>query len=272
MAEWYERLVAARTRLNVSQTELAVRASVSLSSIKAYERGVRHPSRPHLAAVLDALKLDRAERHDIFVAAGYALDAERLGPAWNDLGLSREGAERECRRAVWPVFVLGEFGELVCANDILLKLWGVDLSTEFTGPGERSLLAVATNPRFADRVLNWDDAVGALASVFKGHHRGPEDLEQPSPVFKSMLDRLLAGDPAYVRRFLDLWQRVEPATPRLRWHYPMAWQHPAAGVMRFDCVVSTCNADEGQAFNDWIPVDSESWANLERLRSLQAST
>ena len=268
MATWHELLVAARTRLNVSQSELAARANVSLASVKAYERGARHPSRPYLAALLDALKLDRAERHDIFVAAGYALDAERLGPAFEEIGFSRHEAERECARTTWPAFVLGEFSELVCANDILLKLWDVDLKKEFTGPGERSLLAVATNPRFADRLLNWDDAVGNLAAVFKGHHRGPEDLEEPSPVFRSMLDRLLAGDPAYVKRFLDLWQRVEPATMRLRWHYPVVWEHAVAGVMRFDCVVNTCNANEGQSFNDWIPTDPETWANLERLRSL----
>ena len=266
MALWFEQLAAARTRLHVSQTELAARANISVASVKAYEQGKRHPSRQYLAAMLDALKVDRGERNAIFMAAGYALDGDQLGPTLFDMGLSREEAQAEVDRVAWPAFVLNEFSELTCANGIAEKLWGIDLATEFTEPGERAMLSVAAQPRFADCMLNWDEAIGALAGAFKGHHRGPEDLEAPSPVFKSMLERFLAGDPMYVTRFMEVWGRVEPRSPSLRWHYPVVWRHPRAGIMRFDAVVSTCNITEALSFNDWIPVDAESWANLERLR------
>jgi transcriptional regulator with XRE-family HTH domain len=268
MADLFRLLVGARTRLNVSQSELAARSNVSLASIKAYEQGKRHPSRPYLAAILDALKVDRGERNQIFVAAGYALDAEMLGPTLFDMGFTPEGAQAEVDDVPWPAFVLTEFSELACANSIAEKLWRIDLATEFTQPGERAMLSVAAQPRFADCLLNWDEAIGALAAAFKGHHRGPEDLDAPSPIFRHMLERFLTGDPKYVTRFVEIWGRVEPRTPRLRWHYPIVWQHPEAGLMRFDGVVSTCNITDARSFNDWIPVDAESWANLERLRAM----
>jgi transcriptional regulator with XRE-family HTH domain len=263
-----ELLVAARTRLAMPQTRLASLANISLASVKAYERGKRHPSRPHLMAVMDALNVERGERNAIFLAAGYALDGERLGPTALEMGFTRAGAQEECDRARWPCFVLSEFSELMCANDIAQTLWGIDLATEFTGPGERAMLAVASQPRFADCLLNWDAAMSAMVAAFKGHHRGPENVEEPSAMFKTMLDRFLAGDPKYVARFLELWQRVTPRQPELRWHYPITWRHPSAGVMRFDAVVSTCNITDASSFNDWVPVDAESWANLELVRGL----
>jgi hypothetical protein len=145
------------------------------------------------------------------------------------------------------------------------RLWGVDLQREYTDVAERSLLAVASDPRFADQLANWDDAIGTLVSVFKGHHRGLEDLDNPSPQFKSVLERFFAGDPRYIARFLKLWQDVPPATMRMRWRYPVVWQHPSAGRMHFDCVVSEANDRDGWAFNDWIPIGAVSWNSLSRV-------
>ena len=81
MAEWFSLLVSARQRLGLSQAELAARASVSLATVKAYEQGKRHPSRPYLIALLDAMKLEVMERNDVLEAAGYASDAG-VGDPW----------------------------------------------------------------------------------------------------------------------------------------------------------------------------------------------
>jgi len=267
MAAWYEMLAAARTRLDLSQAELADRAAISLHTLKAYEQGRRHPSVQYLRSVLDALKLDRTERGQILEAAGYALDWQDLGPDPRDFGYDATGAQAEVDRASYPCFVLSEFAEVICANQLVQRLWGVDLRVEYTDVHDRNLLSVASNPRFADRCENWDEAVGTLVAVFKGHHRGNEALEAPSPYFKRVLERFMAGDPRYVRRFLELWEKVPPATMQLRWHYRVVWRDPAAGRMEFDCLVTTCNVRDGWAFDDWIPVDAPSWAALERLRS-----
>ena len=51
----------------------------------SYEEGRRHPSRPYLAALLDALKLDRVERNRIMIAAGFASDGMSFRPTNDDL-------------------------------------------------------------------------------------------------------------------------------------------------------------------------------------------
>jgi hypothetical protein len=168
-------------------------------------------------------------------------------------------------RAAWPAFVLNEMSEVVVANATALSLWGVDLR-DYPTIGDRSMLSFVSDPRFADRIANWDEAVGTIASVFKGHFRGAEDLDDPSPVFRTMLEKFLAGDPAYVARFLQLWQVAEPAPYLMRWHYRMVWEEPAAGRMEFDGVVSNCNQHEGWSFNDWVPVDAGTWEALGRVR------
>ncbi len=272
MSDWSALLVTARTRLSVSQADLAARSHVSLPTVKAYEQGKRHPSRPYLIAILDALHVSVMERNAILEAAGYAADNREIVPRVTELDLSPEESQAELDRLTWPAFVLNDASEVVFTNSIMERVWGVDLSSEFQDVSERSMLAVASDPRFADRLLNWDEAVGSLAAVYKGHFRGGEDLEEPSPAFKRVLDKFLSGDPTYVARFLKVWQDASSAVVvDLRWHYRMVWDVPGIGAMDLDCVVSHCNQSEAWSFNDWIPRDAVSWAVLDELKARVAA-
>ena len=266
MSEWSSLLVEARTRLDVSQAEVAALSHVSLPSVKSYERGKRHPSRPYLVAILDALKLPVMERNAIMEAAGYAPDGKDVVPSPLDLDFSAEATQAELDRLPWPAFVSNDNVLVVMYNRIIEQLWDVDIATEYPDVAERSMLSVASEPRFADRLLNWDAAVGTIASIYKGHWRGGEDMDAPSPAFASIVEKLLAGDPKYVARFATVWQEASEAPMLLRWHYPMVWDVPGVGSIDFDCVVSHCNQQEAWAFNDWIPKDAESWRVLEVLK------
>jgi transcriptional regulator with XRE-family HTH domain len=264
--EWFVKLAGARKQLGVSQAELAARSHVSLVSIRSYEGGKRHPSRPYLTAVLDALQCERGVRSEIMAAAGFAPDGYDLRPAFPAV-FSTEEATAEVARAPWPAFVTTEYMEVLAANSMAQAVWGVDLRQEFTETADRNLLVVAGNPRFADQCENWDDIVGRMASIYKGHHRGAETLDEPSAYFSSVLDRFIAGDPAYVARFFKLWQAAQPSLPRMRWSYDVQWRHPVVGPMRFHALVGAGNEILGFAFNDWIPVDSETWLALGSLAS-----
>ncbi len=55
--EWRRLLREHRRRLRLSQPEVARRAELSLSAVKAYESGGRHPSREAIAAITRALGL-----------------------------------------------------------------------------------------------------------------------------------------------------------------------------------------------------------------------
>ena len=119
-------------------------------------------------------------------------------PGLEDLQYTTQGAQAEVDRAAWPAFVSNEMSEVVVANAVALSLWGLDLR-DYPTIGDRSMLSFVSDPRFADRIANWDEAVGTIASVFKGHFRGGEDLDDPSPVFRTMLEKFLAGDPGVCR-------------------------------------------------------------------------
>jgi len=268
MAEWFRMLTEARIRLGLSQAELAARAHVSLASVKSYEQGRRHPSRPYLIAMLDALQIDRGWRNEILSAAGFSPDGLAVRAhnieEWQFTPLE---AELEIADYAWPSFVLTERMEVIAANAVSQALWGVDLRREFVDPIDRNLLSVASNPRFAERVVNWDQAIETIAGSWKGYHRAEESLTSPTPYLKAVLERFLAGDPKYVQRFAAAWERADfPRNrQRLRWSYPVVWDEPGIGVMRFRCLVSTMSEIDGLAVNDWIPRDAESWSNLDRL-------
>ncbi len=251
--------------MRISQRALAKQAGVSAATVKAYELGLRRPSRELLTAILDSLKVERAQRNRILMSAGFAPDGLSLRPDNPDLMFTIEEAAEEIERYRWPAFALDEFMEVVAANRIAQRLWGVDLRREFTGPIERNLLSVASNPRFAERCVNWDEAIGVMISVFKGHYRGQETLEQPSPYFEVVLQRFFQGDQKYVNRFLSLWDDTPPATAKLRWSYPIVWEEPGIGRMRFHCFASSANEWDGLAFNDWIPLDDKTWQALDAL-------
>ena len=253
--EWFDELGETRKALNLSRADLARLAGVSPESVRAYETGRRKPSRKSLVAILDALKLERRSRDRILVDAGYAPDGFNLGPdRYFDYMFTLEQAQVHLDDTPWPAFVMNEVLEVVAANQRVQDLWGVDLRREFVEPRQRNMLGLASNPRFAERLLNWDEMVAVGFSVFKGHHRGPEDLSAPSPLFNQVLESLAAGDPQYVARFLDLWQKTPPRTPKVRWWYPVVWQM-GDQALRFRGLVTTCDEPHGLAFNDWLPVD-----------------
>ena len=271
MESWQDSLKTARERQGLSRAELAARASLSVDTVRAYEQGRRSPTNASLTAILDALKLDRTEANNIRLALGYAPDRRDFGtPSIADQFTVQE-LEQELERLPWPAFAANELMEIVAANQPAQALWGVDLSSEYLETTERNLLRVASTPRFADRCLNWEEVVGVMVGMWKGHHRGAESLEKPSPYFDQLINDFMAGDPKYVKRFLDVWERTEPRQPKIRIHYPVHWRHDDVGEMRFLGVQSPANIWEAMGWNDWIPVDAESWTRLEELNRRAAT-
>ncbi len=222
------------------------------------------PQRQHLIKALDALKLEVSQRNSILSSAGLPIESS-LQINNPDFFFTAEQALEEVQQHPWPAFVNNEWSEVLVANDVAQRLWGVDLRVEFTDPIERNLLSLASTPKFAERVINWDEAIGVLVAVWKGHHRGPEDPEEPSPYFAQVMERFLNGDPRYIARFLNLWQNVEPRTPKVRWWYPIVWNEPDVGTMKFRGFAG--NADEVNCltFNDWIPTDAATWSGLDAI-------
>jgi transcriptional regulator with XRE-family HTH domain len=265
---WRAALLAARRRRGVSRARLAVGAGIAADTIKAYEGGLRRPSRAALVRILDELRVDRDERRAILESAGFAPDDRSHVPPdrLHAESVSLDDAQAAVDHVRWPCFVVDKFLCVVAANRVAQALWGVDLVREFADPLDRNLLSVATSPRFADRVVNWDEAVGYIVAARKAHDWAPEQLEQPSPVLAALLERFMSGDSKYVTRLADLWQRApEQWAQKMRWSYPLVWNEPGIGELRFECLASAETGIEGLAFNDWIPTDAPTWLALGQL-------
>jgi transcriptional regulator with XRE-family HTH domain len=264
---WHVALRSIRERLAMTRVELARLSGVSPETLRAYEAGRRRPSRQNLDAVLDALKLDRTEANRIRLALGFAADFRDYGIPGVADQFTLDELAAEIERVPWPAFAANEMMEILVANPMIQKLWRVDLNREFLEPFERNALKVASSPRFASHLVNWDEAIGSLVGMWKGHHRGSESLDASSPYFERLLKDFFAGDPTYVRRFLDVWERTPAREPKIRVHYPVVWHDDDVGEMRFLGIMGPGNQWEALAWNDWIPADAESHQRLERLTS-----
>jgi transcriptional regulator with XRE-family HTH domain len=262
---WPTLLRDARQTVGITQKKLGALAGISPETVRGYERGARRPRRDYLIAILDALKLDRGQRNQILVGAGLAPDGLQLRPDISQASFTLDEAKAEVARYRWPAFLLDENGQVLIANAVAQRVWGVSLDEEFTEPAARHLLSVASNPRFADRCVNWGEAVSIMASGWKHHHRGAEDLENPSPYLAAVFEHFIKGDPRYIARFIDIWQKAEPLEYKMRWSYPVVWNEPGVGEMRFHCFVSSASEIDGYTFSDWIPLDADTWNALDRI-------
>jgi transcriptional regulator with XRE-family HTH domain len=262
---WAKLLRQNRQQLGLSQRELAQRAGVSAQTLKAYELGLRRPSRTLLASILDALKIDASQHNQILMAAGFAPDSRVLSSTIKGM-FDLHQARVEIERYPWPAFLQTDTLEVVAANRTAQRLWGIELDRDFSHHVQRNLLSVASDPRFAERCLNWEEVVGGMISLLKGHPRGPESLDSPSGYFQAVLEQFAAGDPKYLSRLIRLWNRVPAAKPRVRRSYHVLWAEPELGRIRFYCLTSLANHIEGLTFNDWIPQGARGWSALEVLK------
>ncbi|MCH8814681.1 MAG: helix-turn-helix domain-containing protein [Chloroflexi bacterium] len=257
LLDWKRALREARRQRRISQTELARRSGLSLSAVKAYESGSRHPSQEALSCVIEALGLTHEEANPIRAGAGYAID-------WNAILNQRYLSEPEklgeqVQQYPWPVFVTNQRIDLICANRAFEKVWDVDLSSEFLEPGGRNLFSGATIPRFVRQMENWHELVALMIGLMKGDPRLEQNLESPAPWLQDTIRRFLEGDPAYVTRVLDLWEKTPPIPHKIRHRYDVRWRYRGERPMRFVGVLTVADIWNELSWNEWLPADGQTW-------------
>ena len=279
--DWRSILRDARIRLGITQSALAAKVGLSAETVRGYETRTSHPSRERLELLIEALKVPNATANVIRESAGYALvrtvheglhEANRYyTPAELDLVVDS---------VPWPEFVVNDPVEVVTANATVQALWEIDFAYERSvrTPAQMNLLAVASDHELAERVKNWDEIVGILVSMFKANksmfnpdQSAAHSLDDPSPYFEEVIKQFVAGDPAFLARLIDVWNRTEPMEGKIRWTYPVVWVDPEVGEMRFLATVSLANEEHGAYFNDWIPLDADSWIRLEAIKGRDQS-
>lgn len=272
MPSWQSRLRATRTRLGVSREELARRSGVPAHTLRRWEDGSRRPTEARLRALLEALDCPSAEANAILDAAGFSMQ-HTLFPEerFPNYFYTAEELQTVVEDVPWPEFVLNDKAEVVAANFAIQALWRVDYAWEkaHRTPAQMNLLSVASDHRFAEYLTNWDEAVGSLISALKGSPReGPSpDDTQDDPYFNAVLAEFVRGDPMFLKRLINTWESTPPREPKCRWTVPIVWSDTDFGEMRFRSVINTASEPDGLAFQDWIPLDAESWQVLERVKA-----
>ena len=266
--EWARQLRDLREQEGLTREHLARLASVAPATVKAYELGHRNPSRQLLTALLDALKADMFVRNRILAGAGFAPDSYTPSQRLPDEYFTFAEAVAEIEQSHFPACVLSENMEIRGANGLFQQIWEVDLSRDLLGPYERSMLSSLSTPRTADRILNWDEAMSLAISIVKGHYGGEAAFQPASnPYFAGAIEHFLAGNQAYVRRFLALWETTAARQRKLRFAFPITIRHSSAGDLHFLVQVNPADQRGSFTFNDWIPLDGATWRGIESLRA-----
>lgn len=260
---WYEALRQHRRARRLSRPALAARAGISASALKAFENGQRHPKEATLSALVDALGLAREEANPIRLSAGYAVDwfgllSARYPSQTEDLG-------RDIEACPWPAFISNQATDVIYANRAFQRVWDVDLTREFLDPGERNLIANATNPRWVRSIENFDEVVTYLVGLIKGDPRWAQSPENPAPWLQSHLARFFEGDPATVQRMLRLWDKAPPLVHKARHMYRVRWLYKEKVSLRFLGTTTIADLWNELSWNDWLPEDAETWQRLAEI-------
>lgn len=278
MAEqWRSILRDTRVRLGITQAQLADKVGLSAETVRGYETRKSRPSRERLEALIEALKIPNAFANQLRESVGYALvRTVHEGLHEEHRYYTPEELETVVETVPWPEFVVNDAVEVVAANSVIQAVWRVDFARErkVRTRAQMNLLAVASDNKIGDRVKNWEDVVGILISMFKANKSmlnadtpAPYSLDEPTPYFEEVIKEFTKGDPAFLARLIDVWNRAEPFEGKIRWTYPVLWDDPEVGEMRFLATVSLANEEHSTYFNDWIPLDAETWTALERVKA-----
>jgi len=233
------------------------------------------PRRDHLLAVLRAVEATQHEVNDVLSDAGFA-EIRTLFPLseYPSYFFRLDELDDAVAKIPWPVFVSSDAVEVLAANADMQAVWDVDFDYERswrTRP-QMNLLSVASHHHFADRVVNWREVVGTIASVHKGRPYGAASLDSLTPLLEDVLREFASGDPAFLAELLDVWANTPPMPAKVRQHYRVVWRDRDFGEMRFLAQMSTASEPDGWAFNDWHPLDADTWSALERVKARWRAT
>ena len=125
-----------------------------------------------------------------------------------------------------------------------------------------SLFKIGGDYRFVDCVTNWADAVSAIASMNKGRPRRTVQTAL-APGVAAAMEATAGGDPDYLKALLNIWRKAKPA--RVQWDMPVIWRDSEFGEMRFIDTVSVASESDVLQFQDWHPIDADTWRVLEKV-------
>ncbi len=262
--DWRTSLREHRKLRRLSQPEVARRSGLSVSAVKSYESGDRHPSPETLQAIIDAIGIPVEDANPILGGAGYAIDwQELLNARYEHRNLDALAGEVE--RYAWPVFVTNQATDLMCANKAFRRVVSIDPHVQLPDKLEWNFLAQASNPAFASRLESWDESVSFMLGIAKADPRFAINLERPTPFLSEALRKFLNGDPRYIGRLLGLWEAAKPVPHTTRMRYPIRYRIETGDLLSFICTMHVADIWQELSWHDWVPADAPTIVALESL-------
>ena len=265
---WRTIIRSERTRVGLTQAGLAARAGLSPETVRKYEAGTRQAPRESLERILDVLQVPVGTRHRVLLDRGFHHPDTRFPPdRAPHYYFTAEELQGFVDETPWPQFVANELGELIAVNRRMQALWGVDLAAEQARRSRTrtNLLVAMAEPRFFERIANWEEICRYFVALYKAVPAGRTMLDDPGPMFSEILSEFSSANPAALRVLFKLWQSTPKMTDKAHWLYPVIWREPGFPEINFRGVVSTASEPEGWGFNDWVPLDAASHATLEAV-------
>jgi transcriptional regulator with XRE-family HTH domain len=265
---WREIIRSERRRVGLTQRELGRRAGIDGETIRKYENGTRVAPRENLDRIFEVLQSSEGTMHRALLDRGFFHPNTRF-PIDREPGYyyALEELPAFIDQVRWPVFCVNELGEIVAANRAVQALWGIDFAAEVRrrGRARANLLVAMCEPRFASRLVNWDEILRLFIAADKAVPASRTMLENPGVLFEEIVGAIGSANPAALRRIEDLWATTPPARPKVRWLYPVVWREPGFGDLHFQGIVNAASEPEGIGFNDWVPIDAATWTALDTI-------
>lgn len=261
MDAWFDQLRSIRERRGMSRQELAELCGLSAHSLRSYELGRRRPTRQRLLLLLKCLKVATHPRNMILASVGFAPEApvERF----REPNVPPKEAMRLIRQRPLPAFLLNDKAEILAVSGAAWRLLGLR-EYEQNPPRRHSVLSEIVFRVAASRVMNWDEVFGQTIQFFKAGLLGPS-LTGAAPPGDAVIAKVVAGDPALMARFTDLWERTPPFRGRMTGHtYPSVWSTPG-GPIHFTVFIGCLNTEVGLYAHSMVPADAQSHLLLDKL-------
>jgi transcriptional regulator with XRE-family HTH domain len=176
-----------RTRRNLSQLELALRAGTTQRYVSFIESGRSHPGRGMVIRLAESLELPLRERNDLLLASGFApvyLEDPALRPVLDALQHILDG------HLPFPAIIVNRHGDLVAANTAVAVLIDGVAPELLTPPINAYRLAL--HPQgIAPQIRNLTEWSRHIIQRVR-----QESLRNPDPELEHLLSELRSYAPA----------------------------------------------------------------------------
>lgn len=268
-------LITARLRHNVSQAELARQIGVSAATVASWETGRRNPrpaARQRIIEAADILAITAADLNLMFAELGFSpVPAGRLVPLL-DRRKRLTVIQSEIQTYAWPTLAMNEDFEVVAWNAASNDLSELDFATDLAEPGARNLLRMALSDHFNKKLLNWEEVIRVMVSLWKTNGFDPLAPGTGTPYFTNLMNYVVENHSRELEKLFEYWQSTEPHVEGTRTVFDTHWRAEDGSLLKLHSEMTTWSDYDGVTAFDWHPGNAATWDWLAARREARMAS